>query len=353
VAFNGSGTFNRIYNWVTDKSNTVPVTASRMDAEMDGMATGLSTAICRDGQSTATARIPFAAGVGMSDGSVGTPAINFTGDTNSGVYLIGADNVGVAAGGAKVLDVGTAGLGVTGTLTASGAATLSSTAAVTGNFAVNTDKFTVAAASGNTVVAGTLDVDGTLDVAGAQTGTALTLTGDLVNTGSYSFGNDGSGILTDTLLVGGAFTCNSSISAASVTGSMVAAQADMETGTSTTTVVTPGRQQYHPSAAKVWASVTTSGGTPTLAASHNVSSITDGGVGIITINLTTAFSSATYGSVASHDGHTAGGNVTIASVTNKGTTSFQVRTFTGAVSGANVPTSASDENFSVAAYGDQ
>jgi microcystin-dependent protein len=118
VAFNGSGTFNRVHNWVTDKSNVVPVTASRMDAEMAGMATGLSTAICRDGQSTTTARIPFAAGIGMSDGSVGTPAINFTGDTNSGIYVIGPDNIGVAAAGAKVLDIATTGLTVTGDITA-------------------------------------------------------------------------------------------------------------------------------------------------------------------------------------------------------------------------------------------
>jgi microcystin-dependent protein len=89
-----------------------------MDAEMDGMATGLSTAICRDGQSTATARIPFAAGIGMSDGSVGTPAINFTGDTNSGIYVIGPDNIGVAVAGAKVLDIATTGLTVTGDITA-------------------------------------------------------------------------------------------------------------------------------------------------------------------------------------------------------------------------------------------
>ena len=39
------------------------------------------------------------------------------------------------------------------------------TLGVTGDFAVNTDKFTVAAASGNAVVAGTLDVASTLDIA--------------------------------------------------------------------------------------------------------------------------------------------------------------------------------------------
>lgn len=38
-----------------------------------------------------------------------------------------------------------------------------STLGVTGDFAVNTDKFTVAAASGNTLIAGTLDVAGNID----------------------------------------------------------------------------------------------------------------------------------------------------------------------------------------------
>lgn len=121
MAYNGAGTFSRLYSWATDKLNSVPITASRFDAEMDGMATGLSTAICRDGQSTTTAKIPFAVGISLGDGSVGTPAVNFTADTNSGLYRIANDNIGVAVNGAKVLDISTTGLSVTGTLSASGA----------------------------------------------------------------------------------------------------------------------------------------------------------------------------------------------------------------------------------------
>lgn len=60
MAYNGSGVFNRLYSWVTDKANGVKVNATRMDAEMDGMATGLSTCITKDGQTTITANIPFA-----------------------------------------------------------------------------------------------------------------------------------------------------------------------------------------------------------------------------------------------------------------------------------------------------
>jgi hypothetical protein len=80
-----------------------------------------------------------------------------------------------------------------------------------------------------------------------------------------------------------------------------ATQSDQETGTSTTTVVTPGRQQFHQSAAKAWLFVAVSGGTPTLAASYNITSISDTGVGILGVTIGTDFSSGSYamaGSVA-------------------------------------------------------
>lgn len=69
-------------------------------------------------------------------------------------------------------------------LAVTGAVTLSSTLAVTGDFAVATNKFTVAAASGNTVVAGTLSVTGTA-ILGATTfpgSTQINGTGDLIFT---------------------------------------------------------------------------------------------------------------------------------------------------------------------------
>ena len=50
---------------------------------------------------------------------------------------------------------------ITGTLSA-GATTINGTESVSGNFSVNTDKFTVAADSGNTSVAGTIGVSGKL-----------------------------------------------------------------------------------------------------------------------------------------------------------------------------------------------
>lgn len=78
MAFNGSGTFARLYSWVTDKANAINVKADRMDAEMDGFATGLTNTICRDGQSTITANIPFNNKkiTGLADASSDTDALN-------------------------------------------------------------------------------------------------------------------------------------------------------------------------------------------------------------------------------------------------------------------------------------
>lgn len=72
-----------------------------------------------------------------------------------------------------------------------------------------------------------------------------------------------------------------------------AAQADMEAGTSNTVFVTPGRQHFHPSAAKFWAQVT-GAGTPALQTSYNVTSIADTGTGRMTVTIATDFSSANW-----------------------------------------------------------
>lgn len=59
MAFNGGGVFVRLYSWVTDAASGIKIRADRMDNEMNGMATGLSTCVTRDGQSPATANLPM------------------------------------------------------------------------------------------------------------------------------------------------------------------------------------------------------------------------------------------------------------------------------------------------------
>lgn len=54
MAFDGNGTFTRLYNWVTDRDGGIKIRADRMDAEMDGFKGGFDLAFLRDGRAAAT-----------------------------------------------------------------------------------------------------------------------------------------------------------------------------------------------------------------------------------------------------------------------------------------------------------
>ncbi len=60
-----SGTFSRLHDWTTDRDAGIKKSASRTDAEFDGIATGLTTCILKDGTQTLTAMIPFTLGLSV------------------------------------------------------------------------------------------------------------------------------------------------------------------------------------------------------------------------------------------------------------------------------------------------
>lgn len=72
--------------------------------------------------------------------------------------------------------------------------------------------------------------------------------------------------------------------------STAASKAEQEAASSTSVFVSPGRQQYHPSACKGWIEADAAG---SATAAYNVASITDEGTGLVQVTWTTAFSSAT------------------------------------------------------------
>jgi len=84
-----------------------------------------------------------------ANGTAANPSFAFASNQNTGLYRIGVDNIGVAANGAKVLDIATTGLTVTGAL---GASSLTSPAATpltlglgTGGTALTLESSTLAA----------------------------------------------------------------------------------------------------------------------------------------------------------------------------------------------------------------
>lgn len=369
MPLNGSGTFSRLYNWVTDRNAGTKIQAARMDAEMDGMATALSTALYRDGQAVPTANLPMGGYklTGLGDATSATDALNR--QTADARYLASATATAdlkalldeavhtiTDVASASTCDIGAAAtdrVRITGTTTITsfgtdadairfvhfaGALTLTHNATSlilpTGaNITTAAGDAMIASSdsSGNWRVLSYQKADGTALVAaglsdggvtlaklapqatatilanvtgGSASPTAASLSAvlDLVGSAAqgdilYRNGTEwtrlGAGTSGQVLRSGGAGANVSWTTPSS--GLSAASQAEQEAASSTSVAVTPGRQQYHPSAVKAWVKFNSAG---SVLASHNIASVTDVTTGRWTVNIATDFSSTSYVGIA-------------------------------------------------------
>tara|TARA_R110000868_G_scaffold285682_5_gene546154 strand:- start:4271 stop:5128 length:858 start_codon:yes stop_codon:yes gene_type:complete len=155
MSYNGSGTFVINSTGQPVVTGTV-ISSSTFNSLTADLGTGLSTAITKDGQTTTTAKIPFAQGLSaavasnFAAGTVGAPSIYLSTDTTTGLYRIGANNDGFAISGTKLLDFGSALLGVTGALT------VSTTLGVTGTITPGQTTGIVGTTTNNSAQAGSV-----------------------------------------------------------------------------------------------------------------------------------------------------------------------------------------------------
>jgi hypothetical protein len=119
VARNSGGTYSLPAGNPVVTGTTISSTTH--NSTLNDIATELTDSLSRSGKG------PMTAPLELADGSAAAPALSFDNDTDCGWYRIGANNLGLALNGAKVVDVGTAATAVTGTLSSSGK--LSSSAA--------------------------------------------------------------------------------------------------------------------------------------------------------------------------------------------------------------------------------
>ena len=166
MAFSG-GTFSRTFDCTTDRDNGVKILASKFDTELDGMATGLSTTILKDGTQTCTAAIPFAQGITLPDdktiafGTNSDVLIQYDETTTDSLKISAAEGAGlaitlmadegddagdewklnIADGGTLTLgnDINSAGTYVTHLTITPNATVANSTMAVAGNLTVGGD----------------------------------------------------------------------------------------------------------------------------------------------------------------------------------------------------------------------
>lgn len=107
---NGSGTYS--LPEASFVPNT-PIASAAVNSDFSDIASAITASIAADGQTTITGQLKGATG------SAGSPSYSFSNDLNTGMYRIGTDNVGISAGGTKILDVSATGLTITGTLSVS------------------------------------------------------------------------------------------------------------------------------------------------------------------------------------------------------------------------------------------
>ena len=177
MSYNGSGTFQINTSGQPVVAGTV-ISSTAFNALTADLATGLSTAITKDGQTTTTARIPFAAGISST-------LVTDSSSVSTG-SIITAGGVGIA----KALYVGTD-ANIAGTLNVTGAVTLT-------NPVINNIKMgysTTATAAGTTTLSLSSNYrqffTGTL----AQT-IVLPVTSTLVTGIAYEIENNSTGTLT-------------------------------------------------------------------------------------------------------------------------------------------------------------
>lgn len=121
MPYNGTGTFVRVYSWVTDAANGLLVSSSRMDTDTDDIADGLSNCVTRDGQSAWTANLP-AGGykiTGLANGASGQDSVTYDQVFNSPTFASPTFTGTVTGSGATTFTVPTATAGDDSTKAAS------------------------------------------------------------------------------------------------------------------------------------------------------------------------------------------------------------------------------------------
>lgn len=98
---NGSGSYSPPSNTWNPATPETPILSDDWNATLADMATAITQSIASDGQTTATAPIPFVQGIRFSGGTVSAPAFSIIGDTDTGFYTPAANQLAIAVGGVQ------------------------------------------------------------------------------------------------------------------------------------------------------------------------------------------------------------------------------------------------------------
>lgn len=134
---NGSGSYSPPSNTWNPATPETPILSDDWNATLADMATAITQSIASDGQTTATAPIPFVQGIRFSGGTVSAPAFSIIGDTDTGFYTPAANQLAIAVGGVQGFLITPIGITVPLALTVGDNATIALTLTVGGNAVLN------------------------------------------------------------------------------------------------------------------------------------------------------------------------------------------------------------------------
>jgi hypothetical protein len=147
VTFNQvTASFAKITNLTVEyiTSSVVVITGSNKFGDASNDTQEFTGSVNMSGSLSVVGNITSNNVLSLASGTVGLPSLILSTDTTSGMYRIGANNIGVAISAAKVLDISSTGLSVTGALSASGGynGTVGATTVNTGAFSTITTSAT-------------------------------------------------------------------------------------------------------------------------------------------------------------------------------------------------------------------
>ena len=197
MTWNGSGLYERLYNWVTDRDAATPIDATKMDAEQDGIVAALNDIV----QQNESFQGPILA----QDGTVSSPGYTFDSDLDLGVYRVGLNSGALVASSAapltwtatKVVLLGldvdviaektpAAGVTIDGVLLKDGGATLATATLTTADINGGTVDGTII--GGASAAAGTFtNIAGTRILLSDTTGSVQITSTDATSAGPYIY----------------------------------------------------------------------------------------------------------------------------------------------------------------------
>jgi hypothetical protein len=156
-----------------------PIAISWANGTMPDLGTALTDSLSRSGDGGMLAPLELDAGV------VAAPGLTFSAETTLGMYRVAAGAMGFAAGGSKIVEINTTGLGVVGSVGVTGDFGLTGDLGVTGTLDVGgiTTLSADLIAEADTLMQGTLTVVGASDFTSVDISTTALITGVLTNVG--------------------------------------------------------------------------------------------------------------------------------------------------------------------------